>query len=195
MVGYLRPVPSSLQGEASNDARLMAEWRNLHRRAFFTWITATEESTAAWLAQHYAPSNHDIMFMVETAEKTAYGHLALYNFDVNSKGCEFGRVLRGSSIGPKGGMAHAIRSLTSWAVATLGIREFFLEVFRDNLQAISLYARCGFHTTATYGLQRVDTAECIRWEKISGEHLHQHGIDGHALRMELKAEPLDAQIS
>ena len=57
-VGYLRVValPPCL-----NDARLMAEWRNLHRERFFTWYTSTAESVAGWLKDVYADDDRNIM--------------------------------------------------------------------------------------------------------------------------------------
>ena len=191
-VAYLRAVPAELKGEARSDARLMAEWRGLHRRAFFTWMTTTEQSTKRWLTECYGPSDEDIIFMIETPERTPFGHLALYHFEAGGAACEFGRVLRGPEAGPTGGMTLAARCLLLWAASTLGIRRVFLEVFKENQKAISLYERLGFIATETVPLRRVEAGETTRWEKITQGGGCGSGIDGYALRMEATADRLQA---
>ena len=190
VVGFLRPVPLELRGEASADARLMAEWRNLHRTAFFTWITSTEDSTRKWLAEKYGPDNENLIVMVETHDRVPFGHLALYNFHSDGTVCEFGRVLRGPNFGPEGGMNLASATLIHWAMAHLNVQRFFLEVFSDNHKAIALYNRLGFHCIDTLPLKRIVTGECIRWEKFNEGG--GTAADGYALRMELRAEQLPA---
>ncbi|MFZ4984674.1 MAG: hypothetical protein ACOYLF_04345, partial [Blastocatellia bacterium] len=62
VVAHLRAVPLELRGMASSDARLMADWRNAYKTAFFTWVPSTEDSTANWLAQKYSQDRQDIIF-------------------------------------------------------------------------------------------------------------------------------------
>ncbi len=190
VVALVRPIPSQLNGEADGDALLMAEWRNLHKRAFFTWITAAEQSTACWLAQNYSPNDEDILFMVETPELVPFGHFALYNFRAGADVCEFGRVVRGRSIGPKGGMTVAAACLLQWAASRLGVRRFFLEVFQDNAKAVAFYQRLGFGVAKRLPLRRVDDPDCTRWEKIPENEADAGNVHGYAFRMEATAEQL-----
>lgn len=184
-VAQLRPIPSILEGQAQKDAFLMAQWRNHHREAFFTWITASEGKTKEWLRTCYSVNNSDIIFMIESNDGLPFGHIALYNFDFDRLCCELGRVLRGTRGGPKGGMALAAKTLIDWAVITLKIYGLFVEVFENNSQAISLYKRCGFHTVAQIPLRRVAADDMVKWEKIDSQQDPKVQADGFALRMEL----------
>lgn len=190
IVAYLRAVPSELKGMAFADARLMAEWRNAHKTAFFTWVTSTEESTENWLAQKYFSDNQDIIFMVETTEHVPFGHVALYNFHRDVSVCEFGRVLRGPGLGPSGGMTIGAFVLLLWATVELRICKFFLDVFEDNTKAISLYERLGFIGTNAVALKRTESDGITRWEKIPEQPSSEIVVDGYALRMETTAEQL-----
>ncbi|PYT08779.1 MAG: hypothetical protein DMF49_04285, partial [Acidobacteria bacterium] len=91
-----------------------------------------------------------------------------------------------------GGMTLAARCLLLWAASTLGIRRVFLEVFKENQKAISLYERLGFIATETVPLRRVEAGETTRWEKITQGGGCGSGIDGYALRMEATADRLQA---
>lgn len=184
---YLRPVPSLLIGEAKKDARLMTDWREKNKRAFFSWFHTTEERTKAWLANCYN-NNTDIIFMVETIDKIPVGHLSIYNFDFEKLKCEFGRVLRGANIGPKSGMMIASRVVIDWAFASLKIRRMFLEVFENNTKAISLYKKIGFYEVSRIPLICVEEGNEIKWikiDKISSTHTMP---DCFALRMEIEAD-------
>jgi RimJ/RimL family protein N-acetyltransferase len=194
VVAYLRAIPSDLNGEGLKDALLMTEWRNLHRKAFFSWIAPTEESTAYWLSSAYAPNNQDIMFMIETGDRKPYGHLALYNFNFSEMRCEVGRVVRGTKLGPKGGITLSMLSLLHWAASKLKTRIFFLDVFENNRRAISFYVRCGFQPIERIPLAKIETPKMTRWEKIKVDARKNQKFDQYALRMELNAENLYASL-
>lgn len=162
-VAALRPVPAELSGEAAGDAPLMAEWRNRHRESFFTWVTSTEASTRAWLASAYAPDDLNLIFMLETPDKKPFGHLALSGFSGDGRECEFGRVLRGNGLGPKGGVMWAAKTLLAWAVSELGVERVFLEVFSDNGKAIDLYRRLGFREAGLRPVRQSVEGDVIRW--------------------------------
>lgn len=195
LVAYLRPVRVSPHDESSSDARLMAAWRNQHHTAFFSWFTATEESTRRWLAESYAPDDLDIMFMLETPDRRPFGHVALYNFSQDGTECEFGRILRGPDAHPAGGMALGSLTLLRWAAAELRVRRFSLEVFRDNHKAIALYDRLGFTVVRTLPLRRIETGGTVRWEKMAPTIAAETAADGYALRMATTADRLHAPPS
>jgi len=187
-VAMLRPVPSVLEGDAEDDARLMAEWRDVHKTSFFSWIDATESSTASWLKQVYHSNDEEIIFMVETLEKIPFGHFSLYNFCQESRSCEFGRVVRGLSIGPNGGFTLSVKFLLWWAVSSFGLEKIILEVFEDNMKANALYSRCGFSVTGRIGLKKVVQSNGVYWRKIAEPTLIGEKPDGFALKMEIRDE-------
>lgn len=188
----LRPIPFILDGEARNDAKLMAKWRNSHKESFFSWITATEQSTALWLKDVYQENDEDIIFMVETPEKIPYGHLSLYNFSKDKSLCEFGRVVRDPENGPRGGITVATRFLLSWIVSNFGIERIFLEVFQDNQKAIALYEKCGFAKTESIALKKAHLSNSIQWVKMPPSIVADNKPDGFALRMEITAEKIQS---
>ena len=183
---FLRPIPAHLEGQASHDASLMAEWRNLNKKNFFTWITATEASTKQWLEDSYAKSLSDVIFMIETEDSKPFAHIALYNFDWTSAACEFGRVLRGLKGIARGGILLASRALINYAFDTLKVRTIFLEVFENNLQAVSLYLRCGFKKQGRIPLIRIKDSGLIRWQKADLTNKVDKNPDGYAINMKIE---------
>ncbi len=193
IVAFLRPVLSVPDKTTSRDAQWMAEWRNNHRQAFFTWITATKASTQTWLAKRYADNFTDIMFMLETTEHQPLGHLALYNFTESGK-CEFGRVLQNPTPGKKikGAMTLGSFALLRWATSVLHIKNLSLEVFEHNRNAVSLYNRLGFKEKSKFLLKKTNINGETHWKKI---HATPHNdipskeiLTG--LRMELSSKQL-----
>jgi RimJ/RimL family protein N-acetyltransferase len=165
-VAALRPVPSDLRGEATSDARLMADWRNLHKESFFTWVTSTEASSRYWLETRYAPDDGNLIVMVETLDRRPFGHLALDNFREDADGrlsCEYGRILRGLDIGPKGGMALASAALLRWAARELQVGRVHLEVFDDNGRAKAIYRRLGFKDAGRRPVRKALQEGVLRW--------------------------------
>jgi len=187
IVAFLRAVPA-VPG-STDDARCMAEWRNLHKTAFFTWITATADDTRRWLAQTYAPQDTDIIFMLERPDGVPFGHVALYNFQADAPACEFGRILRGPGA-PAGAMKQCCLAVLDWAATRLGIERFWLEVFADNERAIALYEWLGFAPGERLALKRIDAGGVTRWEKTLTPASGMPAADGYALRMELAAAAL-----
>lgn len=165
-VAALRPVPSDLRGEATHDALLMADWRNLHKESFFTWVDSTEASSRYWLETRYAADDGNLIFMVETLDRRPFGHLALDNFHLGAYGklaCEYGRILRGLNIGPKGAMALASASLLRWASRELQVERVHLEVFDDNSRAKALYRRLGFKDAGKRAVKKELVGSVLRW--------------------------------
>ncbi len=170
IVAYLRPVLSVPDETTSRDAQWMAEWRNIHRSAFFTWITATEASTRKWLTYHHADNMTDIIFMLETSDRQPLGHLALYNFTKDGT-CEFGRVLQNPTQRRKikGVMTLGSFALLQWATSVLNIKILTLEVFGHNNKAISLYKRLGFELKSEFLMRKININGDTHWKKTQSD--------------------------
>lgn len=178
-VAALRPISKASLETDSQDVKFITEWRNKHREFFFTWFTATQERTKRWLEAQVIGWDDRALFMVEY-EGVAFGHIGVTNFDFDAKSCEVDNVLRGNDSTLPGGMTLALQSLIAWIFDTLGLRFVTLDVFADNVKAISLYGRCGFHTYAKVPLRREDHESGVNWILMEGNDLQ---AERYALKM------------
>lgn len=160
VVGRLRPIHANFTFE---DIRLLVEWRNQNREAFFSWFTATEEGTGKWLREQILAREDRILFFIETLEGMPFGHVGLTNFDFSIKACEVDNVLRGKSGFVKGGMSIALQALVNWVFTVLGASLVYLRVFSDNRRALDFYMRIGFELVKRVPLRRVEDGKATRW--------------------------------
>jgi RimJ/RimL family protein N-acetyltransferase len=163
VVAHLRPVPFQLEGVASEDAKLITDWRNQYREIFLTWFTATEERTRKWLTEQVIAKNDRILFMIQNLDGMPFGHMGLANFDFRNKICEYDNIVKGMGVGLPMIMTFAGRALLGWAFSELGVKRVFVRVFSDNTPAVKLYERCGFRPVKKVPLKRIREGDCIYW--------------------------------
>lgn len=128
-IARLRPVHINF---TPKEVRFLAEWRNHHIQAFFTWFVANEEGTKKWLMEQILSREDRILFFMETLEGVPFGHIGLTNLDFSLKTCEIDNVLRGRAELIKGGMTFAFQALTDWVFLFLNANSVYLRVFSDN---------------------------------------------------------------
>lgn len=160
VVGRLRPIHGNFTSE---EIRLLVEWRNQNREAFFSWFTATEEGTEKWLREQILAREDRILFFIETLDRVPFGHIGLTNFDYSIKACEIDNVLRGKPGFVKKGMSIALQALINWVFAVLGANSVYLRVFSDNQRALEFYTRSGFEIVKRVPFRRVENGNVIRW--------------------------------
>lgn len=168
LILHLRPVPAVPGGVATNDARLISEWRNDHRESFFTWFTSTEESTRRWIREQVTPREDRILFMIQPPTGAPIGHVGLTNFDFRMRTCECDNVIRGVDGVVPGALTFACKTLLQWVFSYLGAESVTLRVFSDNIRAVNLYERCGFRVVGRVPSKRIDEAGTIRWVEMQG---------------------------
>ena len=188
--GYLRPIPSVINGTSLNDVFLFASWRTKYKKSFFTWQDFTEQDVRRWLENNYANNDREIIFFIETLDQAPLGLVSLYDFDFDTSCCAFGRLIRGEKTGPKGMMTLAVQALLSWAFRVLRLESAYLEVFEDNHPAVALYEQCGFRKTDRVPLHRIESADRTKWEKIDPLSSEAQTPDGYALRMVINRETM-----
>ncbi len=160
MPGFLRPAKISLP-----DATVMAKWRNSNYQSFLTWVKPTADDFLNWLNQ-YQDMDDDIIFIIEMDTGQLAGQIALYNIDTSTNKAQFGRIIRDEEFGKKGLMTLASKVVLRWAFVQLRIKKAFLEVFADNVPAITLYERLGFRIAdSNFVNKSVNHDGIIRWEK------------------------------
>jgi len=148
-----------------HDAELMAKWRVMAWKKFFTQIQPTCGEVLEWL-ESYATNVRDIIFFVESPLGCPVGQLSLYNIDSERELAEFGRLIRGEPIGPKGLMTTACFTLLQWGFESLNIGRVKLDVFSDNEKAIILYERLGFRASYRKMYRKMITPNnIVQWVK------------------------------
>jgi len=126
-------------------------WRNQDhiRKWFFHSDVITPEQHQAWF-KRYLQQDDDYVFIIEEVAATLrpVGQVAIYHIDWAARQAEFGRLMIGEPEAIGRGLARAATGLlTDMAMDTLGFREIYLEVFADNVPALTIYTACGFQIT------------------------------------------------
>lgn len=131
----------TLRSLAENDLELLRNWRNKDhiRTCFIYQEIITEEQQKKWF-ENYLNSSDDIMFIAEW-ESQPIGAAALYH--VKEETAEFGRLMVGESI-PKGFGKRITKSICDFGFSILNLREIYLDVFEDNVKALSIYKKLNF---------------------------------------------------
>jgi RimJ/RimL family protein N-acetyltransferase len=136
----------------SDDLPLTLRWRNqdhIRRWFFFSDLIAPEQH-AHWFEQ-YQERDDDFVFIIEDIQAGGQpvGQVALYHIDWGEKRAEFGRLMIGEASAAGKGLAFAATQLVlKVAFQDLALRETYLEVYADNVRAITIYEAMGFQTIA-----------------------------------------------
>ncbi|WP_084170109.1 GNAT family N-acetyltransferase [Paraburkholderia ferrariae] len=135
----LRPLEAT-------DLGLLVTWRNDadNRGFFFSHAPLTHSGQSRWY-ESYLGKRDAILFVVCTAEGTPVGTVGLDNIDHKNQKAEFGRLLIGEpQFRQKGYGMIALRETLRYGFDELNLNRIYLQVFRDNSAAISLYKKVGF---------------------------------------------------
>lgn len=157
----LRPLQATADQISIGDVNRLTKWRNRHRQAFLSEFRATPERTLRWLTEVYGPDPTRILFMIEMADGTVFGHAGLCEIDGQRSSAEVDNIVRGEDMVP-GGMGAAVAALCEW-MRSLGVRHISVRVLADN-PAVSFYQELGFKRVKDVGLVRRQTGPAeFRW--------------------------------
>jgi RimJ/RimL family protein N-acetyltransferase len=162
-VGRLEPVT-----QRDHDQRqlieILSHWRETARDSYPTQFPITLEGTRNWLAGRVLAVPDRILYWIR-GEHDGFrlGHVGLFHLDAASGSMELDNVLRGTTRSIPGLMEASVRTLMSWTEHHLGLDELSLRVFSHNERAIRLYERCGFRTTRTIPLVKIEDAGVTSW--------------------------------
>ena len=123
-----------------------------------TWVTDDADlrrfagpglSLPLTLEQLAAPADDTcVVFAVtDDASDLAIGHAQLRGIDRVRRSCRIARLLIDPELRGRGLGGELVRALMAHASSSLGIVEITLNVYIDNIAAVSLYERCGFEFT------------------------------------------------
>jgi RimJ/RimL family protein N-acetyltransferase len=163
---FLRPVATSPGSLDDGDVRRLTEWRNRHVDRFLHEFAADEERTARWLQEVIGPDDGRILFMVDDAEGTTIGYMALAFIDWDAGTGEADAIVRGGDA-PRGTMALALTTLLHWGRTQLGLSRFGVRVRSDN-PALGFYERLGFVEHDRVALRPTEEPDGRRWVEDPG---------------------------
>ncbi len=132
------------EGDLSNTLR----WRNQdHIRQWFIFSNIiSDEQHRGWFEKYKTNDNDFVFIIAETCDlNKPVGQISLYNINWEQKQAEFGRLLIGEESALHKGIARqALQMIVDFGLNDLGLQRIYLEVFKTNTAAISLYQKCGF---------------------------------------------------
>lgn len=131
----LRPI-------AQGDMELVRSWRNAYANNFGDAGYITKEQQRLFYDK-YQESNTDKMFIVELKDGVPMGTIALYNISTADRTADVGRVI---IIDEQRGHGYAEEAVKLVCKMADEMRLYRVRVwaYLDNLDAISVYSRCGF---------------------------------------------------
>jgi RimJ/RimL family protein N-acetyltransferase len=163
----MRPLTGDAAAVSARDVALLTAWRNRNREYFLTDFTATEAGTRRWIVDVTGPDLSRILFMLDDADGTPFGHVGLCAIAPSAAYAELDNIVRGEG-GPKGAMLVATQALGDWAREALGVRRMAVRVMADN-PAVTFYERLGYRFVEDRPLTRVQEADdFVRWIEGSG---------------------------
>ena len=134
--------------------RSMAEWRQHAMQMFFARFDSTPDKTRAYLERASLGESDRILFLIVERDFVV-GHVGISG--VTEEFAELDNVMLDPEVESKGLMGRSILALLTWCRAQLGLKRVTLKVSSENARAIALYERCGFFTTASSALRRVES--------------------------------------
>lgn len=127
------------------------EWRNQDsiRKWFFSTNILAPEQHFDWFFS-YKEKDDDFVFIIESVEDNflPIGQISLYHINWENHCAEYGRIMIGEpSAKGKGFAKDATQLLLKIGFEVLHLKQIYLEVFKNNTRAISVYLASGFKIT------------------------------------------------
>ncbi len=157
----LRVIPSRAEHLNANDLSLLSDWRNRYVKSFLTEFHAHPERTANWLCQHVHHNDGKILFMLESLDGQAWGHIGLAFIDWQSAYGEADAIVNGGGA-PRGMMKQGLQACLRWAKESLGLQTLGVRVRSDN-PAVEFYKKVGFQEIKRVALAHEVDGEAINW--------------------------------
>lgn len=131
---------------SSEDAEKMRLLRNRNSRFFFNASVIEKEQQQCWY-QKYLNTPGDYMFSVYLKGPGIWvGAVGIYDVDPQNGSAEFGRILIDKQAAQQSGLGvDTTKAACEFAFRELGLQTIHLEVYAQNLPAVTTYLKAGFH--------------------------------------------------
>ena len=130
------------------DLEMTLAWRNQDhiRKWFLTSSMLAFDQHRNWFL-NYQTRDNDFIFVIESKAhgSVPVGQISLYDIDFEDRMGEYGRLMIGSPLAARQGIAReSTRLILQFAFEMLKLEEIYLSVLVNNERAINLYKTCGF---------------------------------------------------
>ncbi len=169
-IAILKPVIDSKISDNSEIIRFITKWRKYYAENFLTQFKVTEERTKNWLDTYIVKRDDKILFMIETRDKKVIGHIGII-FKEDYLVGELDNVIKDKNCKVPGIMTYTLKTLINFLFNFLKLEKLTLRVFSDNLNARSLYSRCGFFKSKEVELKKEIIGEEVRYVEIGENEL------------------------
>ncbi|MCK4448652.1 MAG: GNAT family N-acetyltransferase [Candidatus Marinimicrobia bacterium] len=163
---YLVPITFQYKLTSPEYVHLLSKWRKENPIGFASIFEITDQRTEHWLDNILLKREDRILFMIETFDRTALGHIGYSSFNFKEKSCEIDNVVRGKKEKYSGIMTYAMNSIIHWGVNKLKLNQIYLRVLADNTHAIKFYQRLGFYEIKKIPLYKVTKENEIKWVEL-----------------------------
>lgn len=119
--------------------------RDENRKWFLYSEEITKEQQQNWFKKYLLTANDYMFSVISNANSSFIGTVALYNVDENKKTAEVGRIIVDKKITNEKGLGLEVTTAALFiGFDMIGLHTIHLEVFADNIRAISVYKKTGF---------------------------------------------------
>ena len=147
------------------DIEWLRETRNKYKDNFFDSSEISVENQRAWYKNYRENTGIDHMFIVELKDKTPIGTIAIYAVDIASRTAKLGRVLLIEDYRGHGYAEEAVKLAVDIAINDMRLFKIRVEVFQDNLDALSIYHKAGFKTGSRPVILLEKISHNLDWNK------------------------------
>lgn len=162
--GYLRPLTFDYKVSMPGIVSELSKWRRENPYAGTGTFEVTDDRTEKWLKTFILENEKRILFIIIDLNNRYIGHIGLAGFDFVNSSSDIDAVLRGKKDAVKGIMGAALGTIMRWGKEELQLKDFFLDVFNDNIHAINFYINHGFCEESRIALVKKDYGDEVKWE-------------------------------
>lgn len=164
IIGLLKPIPFDYRRMYPESITLLGKWREENPSLSNSVFVITNERTENWLDNLILKRKDRILFYIDDLSNCHLGHIAFSSFDFQNMTAEIDCVLRGRKNILPGIMTFAVHTMVRIAFDKLKLKKLYLVTNEDNIKAIQLYERCGFHIIDRIPLFRRELENEVRWD-------------------------------
>lgn len=152
----------------------LTDWREIHKKCFFTQFDSTTARTKKWLQEIIVPDDSKILFIIHDADGIPIGNYGLRNITESS--AELDNLLIGDSKKHGPLILAAMKSFINWAFSEFHFQYLTAAIFSQNDPVIFLHKKMGFLITNRIPVRKIERPDMIQYLPTLDEDPHDEFI-------------------